>query len=156
MLIWYDSLFCVDYIRTSSYQTCQIRLLFQMYSLKVFMRSASVQFEVLVIFLCSQYIWVIVFQVLSISLAALGSLMWLRKNKPKTLIPIIYACAGIVATMPSITRYSRLLHFKIRVHIFILENSSFSLLTSVNVVEWFTWFFAVIWNWAWDGTSRRW
>ncbi|KAK9216632.1 hypothetical protein WN944_008642 [Citrus x changshan-huyou] len=43
--------------------------------------------------------------VLSISLAALGSLMWLRKNKPKTLIPIIYACAGIVATMPSITRF---------------------------------------------------
>ncbi|MBA0623577.1 hypothetical protein Godav_009031 [Gossypium davidsonii] len=42
--------------------------------------------------------------VLSISLAALGSLIWLRKNKPKTLIPIIYACAGIVATMPSITR----------------------------------------------------
>lgn len=30
--------------------------------------------------------------------------MWLRKSKPKTLIPIIYACAGIVATMPSITR----------------------------------------------------
>lgn len=46
----------------------------------------------------------ILIQVLSISLAALGSLMWLRKNKPKTLIPIIYACAGIVATMPSITR----------------------------------------------------
>lgn len=45
------------------------------------------------------------FQVLSISLAALGSLMWLRKNKPKTLIPIIYACAIIVATMPSITRH---------------------------------------------------
>ncbi|XVF63957.1 hypothetical protein PTKIN_Ptkin09bG0128500 [Pterospermum kingtungense] len=45
--------------------------------------------------------------VLSISLAALGSLMWLRKNKPKTLIPIIYACAGIVATMPSITSYLR-------------------------------------------------
>ncbi|KAG2666500.1 hypothetical protein I3760_15G064000 [Carya illinoinensis] len=43
--------------------------------------------------------------VLSISLAALGSLIWLRKNKPKTLIPIIYACAAIVATMPSITRY---------------------------------------------------
>ncbi|KAK3425450.1 hypothetical protein EUGRSUZ_F02400 [Eucalyptus grandis] len=42
--------------------------------------------------------------VFSISLAALGSLMWLRKNKPKTLVPIIYACAGIVATMPSITR----------------------------------------------------
>ncbi|RVW50480.1 Transmembrane protein 147 [Vitis vinifera] len=37
--------------------------------------------------------------VLSISLAALGSLMWLRKNKPRTLIPIIYICAGIVATM---------------------------------------------------------
>ncbi|XP_024441263.1 uncharacterized protein LOC18104962 isoform X2 [Populus trichocarpa] len=45
--------------------------------------------------------------VLSISLAALGSLMWLRKTKPKTLIPIIYACAGIVATMPSITSYLR-------------------------------------------------
>ncbi|MBA0745811.1 hypothetical protein Gogos_008371 [Gossypium gossypioides] len=45
--------------------------------------------------------------VLSISLAALGSLIWLRKNKPKTLIPIIYACAGIVATMPSITSYLR-------------------------------------------------
>lgn len=45
---------------------------------------------------------------LSISLAALGSLMWLRKNKPKTLIPIIYACAGIVATMPSITRFVQL------------------------------------------------
>lgn len=45
--------------------------------------------------------------VLSISLAGLGSLMWLRKNKPKTLIPIIYLCAGIVATMPSITSYLR-------------------------------------------------
>ncbi|KAJ6320804.1 hypothetical protein OIU78_016074 [Salix suchowensis] len=49
--------------------------------------------------------------VFSISLAALGSLMWLRKNKPKTLIPIIYACAGIVATMPSITRSATLLLF---------------------------------------------
>ncbi|XP_038898616.1 transmembrane protein 147 [Benincasa hispida] len=45
--------------------------------------------------------------VLSISLAALGSLMWLRKNKPKTLIPMIYVCALIVATMPSITSYLR-------------------------------------------------
>ncbi|KAF3457901.1 hypothetical protein FNV43_RR02561 [Rhamnella rubrinervis] len=45
--------------------------------------------------------------VLSISLAALGSLMCLGKNKPKTLIPIIYAWAGIVATMPSITSYLR-------------------------------------------------
>ncbi|XP_071691799.1 uncharacterized protein [Rutidosis leptorrhynchoides] len=44
---------------------------------------------------------------LSLSLAALGSLMWLRKNKPNTLIPIIYAFAGIVATMPSITSYLR-------------------------------------------------
>ncbi|RRT38374.1 hypothetical protein B296_00054723 [Ensete ventricosum] len=32
--------------------------------------------------------------------------MWLRKNKPRTLIPIIYACAGVLATMPSITRCS--------------------------------------------------
>ncbi|KAJ8460036.1 hypothetical protein OPV22_032962 [Ensete ventricosum] len=42
--------------------------------------------------------------VLNLSLAALGSIMWLRKNKPRTLIPIIYACAGVLATMPSITR----------------------------------------------------
>lgn len=45
--------------------------------------------------------------VFSISLACMGSLMWLRKNKPKTLIPIIYSCAGILATMPSITSYLR-------------------------------------------------
>ncbi|XP_010941886.1 uncharacterized protein [Elaeis guineensis] len=45
--------------------------------------------------------------VLNLSLAALGSLMWLRKNKPRTLIPIIYACAGVLATMPSITSYLR-------------------------------------------------
>ncbi|XP_075516955.1 uncharacterized protein LOC142551552 [Primulina tabacum] len=45
--------------------------------------------------------------VLSISLAALCSLIWLRKNKPKPLIPVIYTCAGIVATMPSITSYLR-------------------------------------------------
>ncbi|CAL1410884.1 unnamed protein product [Linum trigynum] len=43
----------------------------------------------------------------SISMAALGSLMWLRRNKPKTLIPLIYICALIVATMPSITSYLR-------------------------------------------------
>lgn len=43
--------------------------------------------------------------VFTISLAALGSLMWLRKNKPKTVIPIIYTCAVIIATMPSITSY---------------------------------------------------
>ncbi|CAA3009366.1 transmembrane 147 [Olea europaea subsp. europaea] len=62
-----------------------------------------------------EFTWDYIFQgleananlVLSLSLAALGSLMWLRKNKPKTLIPIIYVCAGIVATMPSITSYLR-------------------------------------------------
>ncbi|KAJ4869499.1 hypothetical protein Rs2_48943 [Raphanus sativus] len=43
--------------------------------------------------------------VFRISLAALGSLMWLRKNKPNTMIPILYTCALIIATMPSITRY---------------------------------------------------
>lgn len=43
-------------------------------------------------------------QVFTLSLAALGSLMWLRKNKPSTLVPFIYASAGVVATMPSITR----------------------------------------------------
>lgn len=63
--------------------------------LLVFGLNSSVSLSVLMLILS---------QVLSISLAALGSLMWLRKNKPKTLIPIIYACAGIVATMPSITR----------------------------------------------------
>jgi hypothetical protein len=41
---------------------------------------------------------------MTLSLAALGSLIWLRKNKPKTLIRIIYACALLLATMPSITR----------------------------------------------------
>ena len=40
----------------------------------------------------------------TLSLAALGSLMWLRKNKPSTLVPFIYASAGVVATMPTITR----------------------------------------------------
>ncbi|KMZ61998.1 Transmembrane protein [Zostera marina] len=45
--------------------------------------------------------------VLNLSLASLGSLMWIRKNKPRTLIPIIYLCAGILATMPSITSYLR-------------------------------------------------
>ncbi|XP_029117487.2 uncharacterized protein [Elaeis guineensis] len=59
-----------------------------------------------------EFTWEYVFQgleananlVLNLSLAALGSLMWLRKNKPRILIPIIYACAGVLATMPSITR----------------------------------------------------
>lgn len=59
-------------------------------------------------------------QMLSLSLAALGSLMWLRKNKPKTLIPIIYACAGIVATMPSISR-SVCFSFYTYIYIYILS-----------------------------------
>ncbi|CAN0872855.1 hypothetical protein LINGRAHAP2_LOCUS10217 [Linum grandiflorum] len=42
-----------------------------------------------------------------LSMAALGSLMWLHRNKPKTLMPLIYACAFILATMPSITSYLR-------------------------------------------------
>ncbi|AQK62619.1 seven transmembrane domain protein [Zea mays] len=45
--------------------------------------------------------------VMTLSLAALGSLMWLRKNKPRTLVPIVYACALLLATMPSITGYLR-------------------------------------------------
>jgi hypothetical protein len=45
--------------------------------------------------------------VMTVSLAALGSLMWLRKNKPSALVPFIYASAGIVAAMPSITSYLR-------------------------------------------------
>ncbi|XP_065024778.1 uncharacterized protein LOC135649835 isoform X2 [Musa acuminata AAA Group] len=61
-----------------------------------------------------EFTWEYIFQgveananlVLNLSLAALGSLMWLRKNKPRTLIPIIYACAGVLATMPSFTRNS--------------------------------------------------
>uniref|UniRef100_N1QW58 BOS complex subunit TMEM147 n=1 Tax=Aegilops tauschii TaxID=37682 RepID=N1QW58_AEGTA len=59
-----------------------------------------------------EFTWEYIFQgleananlVMTLSLAALGSLMWLRKNKPRTLIPIIYACALLLATMPSITR----------------------------------------------------
>ncbi|CAF2316582.1 unnamed protein product, partial [Brassica napus] len=61
-------------------------------------------------FLCNMQLFLTIhqnFQVFTISLAALGSLMWLRKNKPKTLIPIIYTCAVIIATMPSITSYLR-------------------------------------------------
>lgn len=62
-----------------------------------------------------EFTWEYVFQgleananlVMTLSLAALGSLMWLRKNKPRTLIPIIYACALLLATMPSITSYLR-------------------------------------------------
>lgn len=86
------------------------------------------------------------FQVLSISLAALGSLMWLRKNKPKTLIPIIYACAGIVATMPSITR---------------CVTTALQDIFSRKRILWVMFvirmvLFAVIWNWGWDGTSQRW
>jgi hypothetical protein len=45
--------------------------------------------------------------VLTVSLAALGSLMWLRKNKPSALVPVIYTTAGVVAAMPSITNYLR-------------------------------------------------
>ncbi|KAL5683934.1 hypothetical protein ACJX0J_010319, partial [Zea mays] len=58
-----------------------------------------------------EFTWEYIFQgleananlVMTLSLAALGSLMWLRKNKPRTLVPIIYACALLLATMPSIT-----------------------------------------------------
>lgn len=62
-----------------------------------------------------------IFQVLSISLAALGSLMWLRKNKPKPLIPIIYTCAVIVATMPSITRCIGLQRTKLHFYLLCLR-----------------------------------
>ncbi|PKA60957.1 alcohol dehydrogenase [Apostasia shenzhenica] len=62
-----------------------------------------------------EFTWDYIFQgleananlVLNLSLAALVSLMWLRKNKPKTLIPIIYACVVALATMPSIISYLR-------------------------------------------------
>ena len=43
--------------------------------------------------------------VFTVSLAALGSLMWLRKNKPSALVPLIYASAGVVAAMPSVVSY---------------------------------------------------
>lgn len=43
--------------------------------------------------------------ILTISLAALGSLMWLRKNKPPVLIPFIYATAAFIVSMPFITSY---------------------------------------------------
>ncbi|KAI0503654.1 transmembrane protein 147 [Dendrobium catenatum] len=62
-----------------------------------------------------EFTWEYIFQgleananlVLNLSLAALVSLMWLRKNKPKTVIPIIYACAVILASMPSTVSYLR-------------------------------------------------
>ncbi|WOK91666.1 transmembrane protein 147 [Canna indica] len=62
-----------------------------------------------------EFTWEYIFQgieananlVLNLAFAALGSLMWLKKNKPRTLLPIIYACAGILATMPSIISYLR-------------------------------------------------
>lgn len=62
-----------------------------------------------------EFTWEYVFQgleananlVLNLSLAALVSLMWLRKNKPKTVIPIIYASAIILASMTSIVSYLR-------------------------------------------------
>lgn len=43
-------------------------------------------------------------QVFTISFAALGSLMWLRKNKPKFIVPLIYVAVGVLATMSSIIR----------------------------------------------------
>ncbi|XP_020597080.1 transmembrane protein 147 [Phalaenopsis equestris] len=62
-----------------------------------------------------EFTWEYIFQgleananlVLNLSLAALVSLMWLRKNKPKIVIPIIYACAVLLASMPSIVSYLR-------------------------------------------------
>lgn len=62
-----------------------------------------------------EYTWEYIFQgleananlVLNLSLAALVSLMWLRKSKPGGLVPIIYACAGVLGTVPSITSYLR-------------------------------------------------
>ncbi|KAG0579425.1 hypothetical protein M758_4G097400 [Ceratodon purpureus] len=45
--------------------------------------------------------------VFTVSLAALGSLMWLRKNKPSALVPVIYASAAVVASMPSVVSYLR-------------------------------------------------
>jgi hypothetical protein len=84
-------------------------------------------------------------QVLTISLAALGSLLWLRKSKPSTVVPIIYASAAIVATMPSITRsLSPCLHLwsvivqclycakKRRKTIFILRAAKLTVLGFVN------------------------
>ncbi|KAG0464929.1 hypothetical protein HPP92_019093 [Vanilla planifolia] len=62
-----------------------------------------------------EFTWEYIFQgleananlVLNLSLAALVSLMWLRKNKPKSLIPIIYACVIVLVSMPSIVSYVR-------------------------------------------------
>lgn len=77
-------------------------------------------------------------QVLSISLAALGSLMWLRKNKPRTLIPIIYIFAGIIATMPSITRSgalpAHLCLFEVFLQLYVLS-SHYCLLWLLNVTH---------------------
>lgn len=45
--------------------------------------------------------------VLNLSLAALGSLMWLRRNKPPALVPFIYAAAAAVTLMPLTSSYLR-------------------------------------------------
>ncbi|KAH7436635.1 hypothetical protein KP509_05G028900 [Ceratopteris richardii] len=45
--------------------------------------------------------------VFTISFTALGSLMWLRKSKPKFIVPLIYIAAAVLITMPSIINYLR-------------------------------------------------
>ncbi|TVT97143.1 hypothetical protein EJB05_57631 [Eragrostis curvula] len=85
-----------------------------------------------------EFTWEYIFQgleananlVMTLSLAALGSLMWLRKNKPKTLIPIIYACALLLATMPFITRS---LSFSLPIGCFIFVICKDFMLLSANV-----------------------
>lgn len=62
-----------------------------------------------------EFTWEYIFQgleananlVLNLSLSALVSLMWLRKSKPKSVIPIIYASAVILVSMTSIVSYLR-------------------------------------------------
>eukprot|EP00897_Mesotaenium_endlicherianum_P007282 jgi/Mesen1/6582/ME000336S05801 len=43
--------------------------------------------------------------VLTISLAALGSLMWLRKNKPPAFVPLLWATSAFVVLLPSFVSY---------------------------------------------------
>ncbi|GAQ80473.1 hypothetical protein KFL_000550050 [Klebsormidium nitens] len=46
--------------------------------------------------------------VFNLSLAALASLIWLRKSKPAGLLPILYTFAGVHAALPVVLSYLRL------------------------------------------------
>ena len=44
---------------------------------------------------------------MTVCLSGLGALMWLRKNKPAVIVPVVYAAAALVASMPFFVRYHK-------------------------------------------------